>query len=247
MSPLASTKDGSVASAPGYAEVAPAGTVAVELKTGEQVISSQSVPLREDRYYTFIGWREGGRWQIKAFADGPSASNAADRPLRMLNFIDGRETEFYIDGVLGKKLLPASIEEIRVPAKEVMLAIKVLDPREGHPSQTSTAYDLARTDSAYLVVANDYLGRPDPLVIAGGPSPAEQVSEPEEQNLPPTPEQRIKEKQKLQALEIEHRRAQLAALDAAEKGPNKIPNAAELRRQIEQEIKELQKPASAVP
>ena len=165
----------------------------------------------------------------------------------MLNFIDGRETEFYIDGVLGKKLLPASIEEIRVPAKEVMLAIKVLDPREGPPSQTSTAYDLARTDSAYLVVANDYLGRPDPLVIAGGPSPAEQVTEPGEQNLPPTPEQRIKEKQKLQALEIEHRRAQLAALDAAERGPNKLPNAAELRRQIEQEIKELQKPASAVP
>ncbi len=239
---LASTRDGAASSNPAYQNIPRGGVVEIELKAADQVISTQRLNLRAERFYTLIAWKEGGRWQIKAFADDLPSGNAPVRPLRVLNFVDGRKTQFFVGEGLGQNIPPSSIEEIRVAPKLLDLSIKVLDPGGGHPSQTSTAFDFSQADSAYVIVAPDYLGRADPRVLAGGPARSTPPSDESAPALPTGPEDAGKEKQRVRKLELEHRLAQLAALEAGERGPNKIPNAAELKRQLEKEIRDLRAP-----
>jgi hypothetical protein len=239
---LASTRDGAASSNPAYQNIPRGGVVEIELKAIDQIISTQRLNLRAERSYTLIAWKEGGRWQIKAFADNLPSGNASDRPLRVLNFVDGRETQFFVGEGPGQKIPPSSIEEIRVAPKLLDLSIKVLDPGGGHPSQTSTAFDFSQADSAYVIVAPDYLGRADPRVVPGGPARSTPPSEEAAAAVPTGPEDAGKEKQRVRKLDLEHRLAQLAALEASERGPNKIPNAAELKRQLEKEIRDLRAP-----
>ncbi len=239
---LASTKDGAASSNPAYQPIPRGGVVEIELKAADQIISTQRLNLRADRSYTLIAWKEGGQWQIKAFADDLPSGNAPDRPLRVLNFIDGRKTQFFVGQGPGQNIPPSSIEEIRVAPKLLDLSIKVLDPGGGHPSQTSTAFDFSQADSAYVIVAPDYLGRADPRVVAGGRARSTPPSEEAAAAVPTGPEDVGKEKQRVRKLELEHRLAQLAALEANERGPNKIPNAAELKRKLEKEIRDLRAP-----
>lgn len=241
---LAGTKDGAMVANAGYASLPP-GPFKMELKSADQALVSRSAALRPGRFYTLVCWNAGGKWELRVFADGPLENRAVARPVRVLNFAEGRETEFFIGDASGQKVAPESIQETQVSPRQFDVSIKVLDPQGGPPSQTSTAFDFAQADAGYLVIANDYLGRADPRVIPGGSGLVEPEQEPETPYVPPTPEETRKERQRLRSLELEHLQAQLSALDASEKGPNKIPNAAELRRQIEEEIKKLQKPAAA--
>jgi hypothetical protein len=172
---LASTKEGLSSSVPGYAEVALGGTVMVELKSGEQVISSQSIALREDRHYTLVSWKEGGRWQFRAFADDPSPVNAPDRPLRVLNFADGRKTAVSLAGGVESMIKADSVEELRAPARVIMVAAKVQSLDGGPPAQSSVEVDFSSMPSAYVVVGPDYRGRMRPRVTAGGASPSEEA------------------------------------------------------------------------
>ena len=241
---LAGTRDGAMVANAGYASLPP-GALKMELKSADKVLVSRSAAVRPERFYTLVCWNAGGKWELQVFADGPLENREAARPVRVLNFVEGRETEFFIGAASGEKVAAESVQETQVPPKQFDVSIKVLDPQGGPPSQTSTAFDFAQADAGYLVIANDYLGRADPRVIAGGPGFVESEPGPEAPYVPPTAEEARKEKQRLLSLELEHRKAQLAALEASEKGPNKIPNAAELRRQIEEEIRKLQKPAAA--
>ena len=243
--PLASTSGGIASCNTGYAELNPAGIVEVELKSGDKVISTQRINLRPSRCYTFVAWREANKWQTKAFADDLASANAAELPLRVLNFADGRKTEFIVAGGQPRKADPNTIQEIKIAPKNSDLSISVLDPKGGAPSRTTTAFDFSKIGSAYLVIAADYLGRYDMRVITGGvaldfPPPVTATN-----YAPPAPEDMAKERQRVRKLELENRLAQLAALKASEQGPNKIPNGAEIKREIEKAIRELQAPVSA--
>jgi hypothetical protein len=242
---LASTSGAAASCNSGYAKLKPAGAVEVELKSEDKVISTQRINLRPNRCYTFVAWREANAWRMKAFADDLASANAAELPLRVLNFADGRRTEFIVAGGQPRKADPNTIQEIKIAPKNSDLSISVLDPKAGAPSQTTTAFDFSNVGSAYLVIAADYLGRYDMRVITGGvtldvPPPLTATN-----YALPAPEDMAKERQRVRKLELENRLAQLAALKASEQGPNKIPNAAEIKREIEKAIKELQTPVSA--
>lgn len=170
---LASTKDGAVISNAGYEEVSPAGTVAVELKSGEQILSTQSLGLREDRHYTLVAWRENGRWQVKAFSDDPGPSNAADRPLRVLNFAEGRNTLVSFAGSAETQVAADSVQESRAPAKVTLVTVRVQSLDGGPPAQSSVEIDFTSAPCAYVAIGPDYRGRMRPRVIEGGPLPEE--------------------------------------------------------------------------
>lgn len=243
--PLASTSGGVASCNSGYAELNPAGVVEFELKSGDKVVSTQRINLRPARCYTFVAWKEANTWRTKAFADDPSSANAADLPLRVLNFADGRKTEFVVAGGQPRKADPNTIQEIKIAPKNSDLSISVLDPKGGAPSRTTTAFDFSNLGSAYLVIAADYLGRYDMRVITGGVAFDAPPAVTTTNYAPPAPEEMAKERQRVRKLELENRLAQLAALKASEQGPNKIPNAAEIKREIEMAIRELQAPLPA--
>jgi len=245
---LVSTSGGARQVSPGYREVKE-GATAIEVKSGDQLLASGNVSLAGGRQYTLIAWRSGPKWELKAFPDSSPSSNAADRPLRLINFADGRETLVSINGADGTKLADGSVQEVRLKPKVLDIAVQVMAPDGGPPFQTSTAFDLAQADSAYVVVAPDYRGRPDAQVLAGGTGPPPPPPVPLAAVVPPTAEELRKQQIGARRLELDYRQAQLAALKAMEQGPNKIPNAEALKRDIEKQIKDLQGPAStpAVP
>lgn len=170
---LASTKDGAVVANPGYEELSQGGTVTVELKTGDQVATTQSLGLRQDLHYTLVAWREAGRWQVKAFSDDPSSANAAERPLRVLNFAEGRSTLVSFAGGAETRIAADSVQELRAPAKITLVTVQVQTLDGGPPAQSSVEIDFASAPCGYVAIGPDYRGRMRPRVIQGGPLPEE--------------------------------------------------------------------------
>ena len=169
---LAISKGGNREINPGYLEVNP-GNTSFEIKPeqGEEILAQTAGPLQPERQYTAVAWKNGGKWQLKVFPDGPVTSKAAERPLRFLNFAQGRETLATIGQDKEGKIPPDAISEVKLPPKISGIVVKVLAPDGGPPAQSSTEVDFTIASSAYVVVGPDYRGRMRPRVITGGEIP----------------------------------------------------------------------------
>lgn len=171
-SPIASSKDGATVANAGYTSMEP-GNRTVELRFGEDVLASQTAGLREGLTYTAIAWKNGSKWELKLFADSAPSANAPDRPLRVINFAEGRETLLSVDGGNESKVAGDTVQEFRMPRKIAMVMVKVLAPDGSHPAMSSVEVDFNYAPSAYVVVSPDYRGRMRPRVILGGDPPPE--------------------------------------------------------------------------
>ena len=240
-SEMAASTGGARFTSPVYREW-PAGEAFCEITAAGQSVFSGNLPLREGGHYTMLVWNNGTKWEFKTFADAAPSKNASDRPLRILNFADGRTTAVAPDGAPEAKVAGNAVQEVRLPAKINGLTVRVLDPEGGPPAQTSTEVDFAEQALAYLVVGPDYRGRMRPQLIEGGPpkiDPASLVLE-----APTDPAQRAAlEAQRIaqaRQLERNHLAAQMAILEAQIKeGVNVPQNADGLMRDLQDRVKKL--------
>lgn len=150
-----------------------AGSFQFQLRSGEKILQSLTAELAESVGYTLLAWKQGSRWQLKLYADGPYAKNVADRPLRLLNFAENRETLISLDNGPDTKVAANTVEEFKTQPKLTSFTVKVLAPDGGAPAQSSGGVNFAATPSAYVVIAPDYRGRMRPRVINGGNLPTE--------------------------------------------------------------------------
>ena len=157
---------------PGYTKGI-AGSFQFQLKTGEKPLQSVTAELADNTAYTVLAWRQGGKWELKVYADGPFAKNLADRPLRVMNFAENRETLISVDNGPETKVAANTVEEFKTSPKLISFNVKVLAPDGGPAAQSSGEVDFASTPSAYVVIAPDYRGRMRPRVITGGNLPTD--------------------------------------------------------------------------
>lgn len=153
-----------------------AGNVVFELRDGEKVLAQSKTGLSAERYYTAVAVFGSGKWNIRLFDDGPAKGASGLRPVRVVNFAEGRTTQISADG--GKPLVAGgdSVAEFELPAKLALLAVSVLAKEDGGPpAQTAKEIDLIHNPSAYVVVGPDYLGRMRPRIMGGGASTAPDV------------------------------------------------------------------------
>lgn len=170
--PLAEAAGGAVSASELYQTLKP-GRRTVELRSGDKVLSRKEVALRKDEVGTLLAWQTGARWQAELFSDSAGATNASDRPLRIINFAGGRETLLSIDGGAATKVAPETVQEFRGPRKVSMVRVQVLALDGGPPAQSSVEVDFRALPSAYVVVGPDYRGRMRPRIIIGGQPPEE--------------------------------------------------------------------------
>jgi hypothetical protein len=141
--------------------------LAISLLEGEDAAVSEALPLRSGSAYTLIAWISGAKWQIKVFPD-TLAQGSSQRPLRALNFAEGRETLLSAGGGEEIKLADNSVTGMNVAARICDVRVKVLAADGGPPAQSTVEVDFATVPSAYVVVRPDYRGRMRPRVILGG-------------------------------------------------------------------------------
>lgn len=169
---LAFAKDGATVSRTSYEQIPP-GSMRVDLKSGDEVLASKTGNLREEAHYTVLAWNNGGRWELQVFNDDLSSPNAADRPLRVLNFAQGRDTTIALDNGAENPVAKDSVQEMKLPGKVTLVTARVKSLDGGPPAQSSVEIDFASSPSAYVVVGPDYRGRMRPRVLRGGPLPEE--------------------------------------------------------------------------
>ena len=155
---------------PAYAEISP-GSCQFQLKSGDKILQSVIFDLSPQAAYTVIAWRVGGKWELKVYPDGPFPKNVVDRPLRLLNFADERETLLSLDNGPETKVAAGTVQEFNMASKSVSFTVKVLALDGGAPAQSSGELDFAAAPSAYVVISSDYRGRMRPRVINGGVLP----------------------------------------------------------------------------
>jgi hypothetical protein len=170
--PLAEAAGGAVSASELYQTLKP-GRRTVELRSGERVLARKEVAPRKDEMGTLLAWRTGAKWQTELFSDAAGASNAPDRPLRIINFAGGRETLLSIDGGADTKVAADTVQEFRGPRKVSMVRVQVLSLDGGPPAQSSVEVDFRSVPSTYVVVGPDYRGRMRPRIILGGQPPEE--------------------------------------------------------------------------
>jgi hypothetical protein len=164
---LASASGGAPSFSPAYVQF-PAGRLDLSLIEGEEPPRlSEALPLRSGSAYTLIAWISGAKWQIKVFPD-TVAQGSSQRPLRALNFAEGRETLLSAGGGEEIKLADNSVTGMNVAARICDVRVKVLAADGGPPAQSTVEVDFATVPSAYVVVRPDYRGRMRPRVILGG-------------------------------------------------------------------------------
>jgi hypothetical protein len=149
-----------------------AGSVELQLKTGEKLLKNTTVDLDKGRFYTLLVWRENGKWRLDCYDDGPPLQNVSERPLRLMNFAEDRETLFLVDSGLETKMSPHAVQELNMAPKVFTFSVRVLSPDGGPAAQSSGEVDLVSMPSAYVVIAPDYRGRMRPRVIDGGYAPS---------------------------------------------------------------------------
>ena len=201
---LAASQGGQRQVGPAYRAVRP-GNATVEVRSGDQVLASGTAPLADGRQYTLVAWKTPTKWELKLFADGPPAPNAPDRPIRILNFAQGRETAVVVSGGTETRIKGDDVRELRVPPKVTGVAVSVLAADGSAAAQTSVEFDLSSAYSGYVVVAPDYRGRFRPAIILGGepPTSEEPVATSES---PESPEARIA---RLTRMDLEHELGQI--------------------------------------
>ena len=166
---LSASSDGSPSTGPTYTDTASGLSLAELRGKDDAVLVSERVSLRAGGYYTFLASQnKEGNWSIKSFFDGPTKPGAVDRPLRVLNFADSRETVLEIPGSQSFVVPGNSSLERNYPAKLLGFTVKVLTNDGSPPAQSSSEIDLAVLPSAYLFVGPDYRGRMRPRMIDGG-------------------------------------------------------------------------------
>jgi hypothetical protein len=241
---LATSEDGARAISPQYMPVPP-GTALVELVTGERVLDSQSVVLQPGRNYTALYHHSGAGWQYKLFDDGPLKPNSGERLLRVLNFADGRAVQLGIAEKPPAAVAANTIQEFKVPPKLLGLSLKVLAADGGPPAESSTVADLSADSSAYLGVWPDTKGRLRPQILPGAPLVMVSQPPPPVVIVEVTPEQIKNQRIGSLKLDLDHQMAQLAVIEASEKGPNKVPNAEELKKSVSQRIGQIRQQITA--
>jgi hypothetical protein len=241
VTPIAASKGGERMMNPGYIEAKPGNTV-IELKAGEQVLASGTVGLVDDAQYTVLAWKNDQKWALKVFPDGPAAPNAADRPLRVLNFAEGRETLLTLAGNKAAKIAGNSFQEFRLPARTAAFTVEVLAPDGGAPAQTSSAVDLSMASSAYVVVAPDYRGRMRPRIVEGGlpPVPPEQAMANTTPLPPSVPEDPVRARNRVAQMDLQH---ELGQILIQMNQPGQEGNRAKLeakKQELERKLKQAQ-------
>jgi hypothetical protein len=169
--PFSSAAAGETAINAGYKEGV-AGSFQFQLKAGEKSLQSAKAELAENASYTVLAWRQDDQWEFEVYADGPFAKSVVDRPLRLMNFADKRETLISIDNGAETKVAANRVEEFKVSAKLTSFTVKVLAADGGAPAESSGEVDFGVVPSAYVVIAPDYRGRMRPRVVAGGHLPS---------------------------------------------------------------------------
>jgi hypothetical protein len=149
------------------------GSFQFQLKTGEKLLQSVTAELDENSAYTVLAWRQDGKWELKAYADGPYAETVTDRPVRLMNFAENRETLISMDNGPETKVAANTVEEFKIAPKLTSFTVKVLASDGGPAAQSSGEVDFASTPSAYIVIAPDYRGRMRPRVLNGGNLPSD--------------------------------------------------------------------------
>lgn len=166
---LSASSDGSASTGAAYNETASGPSLAELRGANDAVLASERVSLRAGSYYTLLASpNKEGNWSIKTFFDGPTKPGAVDRPLRVLNFADGRDTVLESPGLQSFTVPGNNFLERNYPAKLLGVTVKVLANDGTPPAQSSTEIDLAVLPSAYLLVTPDYRGRMRPRMIDGG-------------------------------------------------------------------------------
>jgi hypothetical protein len=166
---LSSCADGALSADGTYAKTSAGSLIAEVVDQNQAPLATHSVRLRPSIYYTLVAWQDkNGKWSIKSFTDSPSSTNAARKPVRVLNFAAGRETLLEVPGSEPFLTGADSCGETECAAKLLGITLKVLDPKGGAPAQSSTEIDLGSMPTAYVLVAPDYRGRMRPRVMSGG-------------------------------------------------------------------------------
>lgn len=246
--------DGAAVFSGSYQAMAPGGVI-VELRSGDKALADESVALQPARAYTFVAWQASSTgWQIKAFADDPASPNAADRPVRVLNFPAGRETLLSLNGGGETKVAANRIQEFRAPLKVIGATVKVLAPDGGPPAVSDLEMDYSTLKSGYIVIVPDNLGRMRPQFIGGGYEEVQELAPSSAVVAAPvSPEEERKQRTTAARMEIDQQETILKMIKAREAAMGNSPNATLLqnRREAEKKLAELKKslaaPESATP
>ena len=219
----------------------PAGAGTYEFLLGDQPVTKGALSLKPKRAYSLIGWQgTGGKWQSKLFADD---TTPVTRVMRVLNFVPNRPSVVSADQSESISIAPATVQEVPVPAKEVVIRASVQDPDGGPPFQTSNGFDFTQAGSAYLLIAPNYRGKPRLSLLAGGfeaPTPMTPVPA----VAPPSAAELQKQEAQNRKATMAYIKATLADLEARERGPNKIPNADAIRKDLQKQLQALEKPTA---
>ena len=168
---FSSAAAGETVTNPGY-KAGVAGGFQFQLIAGGKSLQTAKAELAQEVTYTVLAWRQDGQWEFKVYADGPFAKSVVDRPLRLMNFADKRETLISFDNGPETKIAANRVEEFKVPAKLTSFTVKVLASDGGDPALSSGEVDFAMAPSAYVLIAPDYRGRMRPRVVVGGTLPS---------------------------------------------------------------------------
>lgn len=236
--------EGGVRSSPAFYDDQPAGNAALELiDTSGKVLASATAALRGKMHYTLLASRAGGQWKIDTLIDAVPP-NAADRPLRVVNFARGRETVLEFSPEKVEKIAPDSSRELRMPPKTGNFNVKVLAPDGGPAAETVAEIDYSEFPVAYIVVGPDHRDRMRPEVIPGGAPKATPTPPPMAPVEFDLAQERAKEREaRVNAAKLErgHLESQMAILKAQiAEGVNVPENAAELRSDLEKRIKQVE-------
>lgn len=225
----------------------PAGDGGYEILAADKAVATGPLRLAPSRAFTLVAWQGADRaWQTKLFADDSSSSA---RLMRVLNFVPGRQSMVSAGEAEGAAVPATAVQEVQVPAKTVDIRAQVQDPAGGPPFQTSTAFDFAQAGSGYLLIAPDYRGKPDIRVLPGGfvAAPAEQLAAAAAPVAQPTAGEIQKEAEQTRKRSLTYLKQALADLEKIQAGPNKLPNADAIRKDLEQQLKALDAPAAPEP
>ena len=235
--------EGGVRSSPAFYDDRPAGNALFELiDTSGKVLGSATAALRSKMHYTVLASRTGGGWKIDTLIDAVPP-NAADRPLRVVNFARGRETVLEFSPEKVEKIAPDSSRELRMPPKTGNFNVKVLAPDGGPAAETVAEIDYSEFPVAYVVVGPDHRDRMRPEVIPGGAPKATPTPPPVAVEFD-LAQERVKEREaRVNAAKLErgHLQSQMAILKAQiAEGVNVPENAAELQSDLEKRLKDVE-------
>jgi hypothetical protein len=235
---------GGTRSAPPFYGEQPAGNASFErVDTSGQVLATVPAALRGKMHYTLLASRTGGGWKLETLID-TVPPNAADRPLRVVNFARGRETILEFSPEKVEKIAPDSSRELRMPPKTGNFNVKVLAPDGGPAAETVAEIDYSEFPVAYVVVGPDHRDRMRPEVIPGGAPKATPTPPPVAPVEFDLAQERVKEREaRVNAAKLErgHLQSQMAILKAQiAEGVNVPENAAELQSDLEKRMKDVE-------